>query len=140
MTCIFRHPQLLPQDTSLELDEPSQRISLWQAGERVTVCQFTEEEWRLLPLFFRGTAIHCTYAEALSALSGEPLATCQACLKAAKATDQWEETGKYTLLATMKPVNHVLEECQERFHRLGLHICGLLNYGYVLTVYEQEVA
>lgn len=133
-TFTFYHDQLLAPETSLLLDEQQSTISLWQAGERICQQRFTEQEYRLLHLFFsRGTAIHCRYDEALAVLLQEPVGVCTTSLQVAQSRDEYEELPRYYFLATMKPVITTLEGCQLRLHRLGLRMCALVDYGYVLV-------
>ena len=134
MPVIFHHHELLEPETSLVLDEQRGTISLWQAGERVCVQTFTEQEFRLLALFFtRESAIHCTYAEALAAFLQAPIETCQARIEAAREREQFEELHNYYFLTVMKPVITTLKNCQARMHFLECHICALHNYGYVVV-------
>lgn len=139
MTQTFTHDQLLAPETSLVLDEEASTISLWQAGERVSQQTFTNSEYRLLAFFLtHGTAIHCTYEEALSMVTHQSLETCQAVLQAARAKDEYEETHRSSLLQELKPVITTFEQCQARLHKLNIHVCAIWNYGYVLVRHEHE--
>lgn len=139
MTQAFCHEELLPHEASLMLDQQSLTIALWQGGERVVSQSFTHQEYRLLALFFsRGTAIHCSYDEALAALLQQPVAACQASLQAAHVRDELDELPRYYFLAEMRPVITTLENCKSRLHRLGLHPCALLETGYVMVRYDAE--
>lgn len=139
MSRTFVHEELLPHETSLVLDEQALTISLWQAGERVVSLAFTEQEYSLLSLFLgRGDVIHCTYDEALSIFTKEPMEACLTALQTAREQDEFEETHRYNLLRVMQPVIVTLEQCTLRLHQLGLHPCALANYGYVLVRYGHE--
>lgn len=131
----FTHNHLFAPDTSLLLDE-DYTISLWQAGRLVCQQTFVDREFRLLRLFFtRGSAIHLSYEEALASLTQEPIEKCHALLQTAHARDEYEELPRYHFLRAMKPVITTLECCQTRLHRLRLHLCGLVDFGYVLVPY-----
>ena len=132
----FSHYQLTPNDTMLLLDEQDYTITLLQAEQRVAQSRFNELEWRVLTLFFQERGIHCTYDEALAALTRLPSTLCRERIQAAKLKDVYEETVKHAFFAEMKPVRNLLFGCQSRLHTLGLHVGALLDYGYVVTAFS----